>query len=71
MKVYPNPATNIISIENVTDGEITVLNVNGATVVRGQVKGGKAAIDVSKLPAGMYIVRSADAASRFVKLSSE
>lgn len=71
MKVYPNPATNVVTIENVMGDEVTILSINGAAVMSGKVKDRKATINVSKLPAGLYLVRSAGAASRFVKLSGE
>lgn len=71
MKVHPNPATNLVTVENVMGKEVTILNLSGAIMVSEKVKDGRAIIDISNLPAGMYMVRSAAAASRFVKLSEQ
>lgn len=57
-KVYPNPATDYIVVENLKGGEIAILNMNGSTVLRQNVVNDKTTIDVSKLPGGVYILKT-------------
>lgn len=71
VKVYPNPATNDVTLENAPGGEVTVTSMSGAILIRKMTNTGSTTIDVSKLPAGVYMVRTATSVSRFVKLSSE
>ena len=56
-RVYPNPASNYINIENLTKGDIIITNTMGLIVHKGFYSG-KHQIDVSKFPTGLYYVRS-------------
>ncbi len=60
LKVYPNPAENIINVElnTVADGnyEVEVINILGQKVGRSKLDDHKAKIDVANLPAGCYLV---------------
>lgn len=60
LTVYPNPASDIVSItfaENGVQGDLTLVDINGKTVYATQVSGPKAEINVSNLPKGVYFVR--------------
>lgn len=63
--VYPNPASDRITVdlnltEGVSNGLIEMMDVNGRTVLSVRIEDGENAsvnLDVSSLPAGMYLVR--------------
>ncbi|MEJ6821545.1 MAG: T9SS type A sorting domain-containing protein, partial [Flavobacteriales bacterium] len=57
--VKPNPASDVLFIENTTGtvSTVSVYNVTGAKVLADQTFQAEARMDVSALPRGMYIVR--------------
>ena len=58
--VYPNPATDKITIETpVTsiNGQLSIMDVNGQQLITRQVTDPKTQIDISTLAAGIYFVR--------------
>lgn len=68
VSVYPNPATDFIMIEMAeeTAGNITIHNLLGFEMLRlSQAVG---TIDISSLPAGVYIIKIADKVARFTKM---
>lgn len=61
LKVYPNPATNLIKIETEGLKKIRILNVKGQTVKKVNVKDRTIVeIDITKLPSGTYLIESLD-----------
>jgi hypothetical protein len=75
VNIYPNPANNTLFVENTGSksggGDISIYNVMGqAMPVAISMTGQRTAIDISRLPAGMYQVvyrGDATATARFVK----
>ncbi|MCK9236454.1 MAG: T9SS type A sorting domain-containing protein, partial [Acholeplasmataceae bacterium] len=62
--VYPNPATDLITVKGISPKtEIDITNMRGETVLRTVAKDNELTIDVSKLPAGMYFVNG----QKFIK----
>lgn len=58
VNIYPNPAKQSITIENITSGiDIAVYNATGQCVKQIVALGSKAVIDVSTLSNGIYMVR--------------
>jgi len=56
--VYPNPATDRITVEaSGPDGEVVLYDVLGRAVHRARLVAGKAVLDTSRLPVGVYVVR--------------
>ena len=55
--VYPNPATNNITIEAPQKSTIEILNIQGQTILQQQIQQGKTNIDISALAKGVYILR--------------
>ena len=56
--VYPNPVTNRLTVETIgSDEEVVLYDVLGRVVSRASLSSGKASLDVSALPAGVYVVR--------------
>jgi hypothetical protein len=72
LKIYPNPASAEVIIEAGKDqGKIKVYNINGMEITgKVSVKRKafeKTSIDISKLPAGIYVVKSEHSIGRFIK----
>lgn len=67
--IYPNPATDVITLNNVFEGTYSVVNMSGATVLSGDVNGGM--INVETLNNGSYILNVESEGnlyqSRFIK----
>lgn len=58
INVYPNPATQLLTIENAPPGtQLTVYDMAGRLVLQQQLKSREELIDVSFLTPGMYLVR--------------
>ena len=55
--VYPNPATNNVTIENSQKAIIDILNIQGQTILQQTTHQGKTNIDISSLAKGVYILR--------------
>lgn len=71
--IYPNPAVQSMTIENVASGMgMAVYNTTGQCVLKTIASGNKAVIDVSSLSNGIYIIRltgkdGRQGTSKFVK----
>lgn len=66
--IYPNPATdNIVINTELTDGEVSIYNVQGSIVATHQLMNSITAINVAQLSAGMYYVKIGNSTKRFVK----
>ena len=60
LRLWPNPAGGILHVEGGRSpmDYITVSDLNGRTLLRRSVGAGSATIDVSRLPAGTYILEA-------------
>ena len=70
LKVYPNPALDVLNVELPTRGTwgVTLTSVSGSAVLaQATTQGGRIALDVSQLPAGAYLLTTDSADGRFVK----
>ena len=68
LTIYPNPANDILRIKNISDNqEVTIYSINGAMVKRAIVSD-DAAINVSDLRAGLYIIGVGNEFSKFIKM---
>lgn len=67
-KLYPNPASNILTIEN-AGKEIRVFNVTGNEVLSHNYysQSNKVQLDVSGFSAGIYFIQSGSQTEKFVK----
>lgn len=72
MQIYPNPATDIITVtysQNLTNGRLNIIDANGRTVLTHNFSGQSASINVNALASGMYtMVLNSD--NRILKRSS-
>jgi photosystem II stability/assembly factor-like uncharacterized protein len=60
LNIYPNPASNTITIETSaipTQSHLSISNLNGRELITRQITQPKTKIDVSALPSGVYFVR--------------
>jgi hypothetical protein len=70
LSIYPNPAHDLLSVA-LGDGNpanIDIFDIRGNKVLSIPSASGFLRIDISSLPKGIYILRSASTVSRFVKL---
>ena len=60
--VFPNPTSNLISINNTSESKIvlSVMSVSGITMDEIEVPLGKLSIDVSSYPEGLYLIGNSD-----------
>jgi hypothetical protein len=57
VSVYPNPAIERIVVENAHGADLSIYSSAGELVVARRIGSGKQTVDVSALPAGVYVVR--------------
>lgn len=67
--LYPNPATDVLSVAGSTASSYTVTDVAGRKMLSGELNGANASISISTLSPGMYLLQLADGNMplRFVK----
>jgi len=59
--VSPNPASNSITVNGLPQkGTISIINACGSTVLLSNTTAPSVILDISKLPAGLYIIRFSD-----------
>lgn len=56
IKIYPNPVTDVLNIENVESGLIQVKDLNGKLVLERNVTEKSIQINLSEIPAGVYVL---------------
>ncbi len=68
LALYPNPASDILTIETETIGAaITITDLTGRTVMTATATDGKTTLNISHLSAGSYIVRVGDRVGKIIK----
>jgi len=70
MKVYPNPVSDVIYIQNAPETAFTVsiYRMNGVLILTTKISSGSKSIDVSYLPSGLYLLNVNNRTFKFVKL---
>jgi hypothetical protein len=56
--IYPNPSTNILTIESLQNSVIEILTIKGQIIKRLNVISNKINIDISSFPSGVYIIKA-------------
>ena len=56
--VYPNPASDQITIENLLNGRVDILNITGSVLISREVTGNTTTIAIHDLPTGVYILKA-------------
>lgn len=64
--IYPNPAHDVLFIQNISSGVTAIYDAGGRLVTKKQITGNQ--IEISDLPAGLYILELNEGKYRFVKL---
>ncbi|MCC6722302.1 MAG: T9SS type A sorting domain-containing protein [Bacteroidia bacterium] len=68
IKIYPNPASDNVFIENMKNGSFKIFSINGELILFGNFN---LMIDVSTIPAGIYLIniysQNKSVHSRFIK----
>ncbi len=57
VNLYPNPAQNMVTIENAANAQVNIYNVAGKLVFAQQLNAEKEVLDLSDLSTGVYVVR--------------
>ena len=72
MRIYPNPASTTIYVESSAAGRLEIYSTLGEKLMTQAINPGRMAIDISALPAGIYIVNlHGGQSSQVVKLLKE
>ena len=66
ISVYPNPASDQISIMLNKNAEVTVYNIMGQTVMTVEGKAGVNTLDISNLTSGIYFVSAGNDTQKFI-----
>jgi hypothetical protein len=69
--VFPNPASSVLKVYSGIAGEFQIVDFSGMAVKTGRVEAPVSTIDISDLPAGIYIIRIplSGIANKFVKIN--
>ncbi len=65
--VYPNPATDRVTIACNQNATIEILSVDGQVVTSGQIMGKNITIDLKNFPKGIYLVKAKNACGIMVR----
>ena len=66
--IYPNPAKDVLRINNISDNqEVRIYSINGA-IIKKSVVSENAEINISDLNAGIYIIGVGNEFSKFIKM---
>jgi photosystem II stability/assembly factor-like uncharacterized protein len=57
LKIFPNPSSNIITVETIAKGHLSILNLNGQQLITRQITEPIATLDIRTLPTGIYVVK--------------
>jgi hypothetical protein len=57
LKIYPNPASDILNIQSSSTGIIEIRNQNGSLVYKAEVQESTSKININELASGVYILR--------------
>ena len=67
LNLFPNPVRNKLSVTMAQQAEISVYNLNGQLHIRQQLNAGSNTLDMSSMPAGVYIVRIGGKSYKLIK----
>lgn len=65
IKLYPNPARDILNISNTTNEDYKIFDMGGKLINSGKLKGGS--VNVSGLVKGAYVIQVGEVSKRFIK----
>ena len=65
IKLYPNPARDILNVSNTTNEDYKIFDMGGKLINSGKLKGGS--VNVSGLVKGAYVIQVGEVSKRFIK----
>lgn len=70
LKIFPNPASEIINIQGIPGQAefVFVYRCDGKLVIIEPVSSGKVSLNISKLPGGLYFLTAEGLSAKFIKL---
>lgn len=69
IKVYPNPLKDVLTVETLTNGILTIVNEQGQELINTKITNGKNTVGVSKLAKGVYFAKiKTNATTQIIKL---
>jgi len=66
LSVFPNPATDQLSVKGFTSGPVRVLDLQGRTVISQNISAFET-LKISELPSGIYLLQAGKETVRWVK----
>lgn len=57
ISIYPNPANNVVVIENAENANVTIINMVGQVVASQNVNSNRESVNISNLSEGTYVIR--------------
>jgi hypothetical protein len=66
LRVYPNPAKDFITVEQIIGESVSIVNILGQVLQTQAVKNNKAQFSVANLPRGLYTVKSGTQVSKIL-----
>jgi len=67
LKIYPNPTSEYIIVENKKHEDIQILDITGKTILNVVSNKKQQTVNVSKLQNGIYFVKSGNTIQKFIK----
>lgn len=65
--VFPNPTTGIFFVKSSSDAPLSVYSASGKLVKSQKIAKGQTSVDITNLPAGMYLVKIGDKTYKVIK----
>lgn len=66
LNIYPNPATNVVTVQPTEAGEISILNMTGTTLTSKYSNGDAIEFDLSNFQKGIYLVKTGLRVSKLI-----
>lgn len=67
LAIYPNPASEVISIKVAAAAEVSIIDVTGRVVATQRVTAGETQINIGRLNKGLYFVKANGFTGKFIK----
>ncbi|MBL7817038.1 MAG: T9SS type A sorting domain-containing protein [Saprospiraceae bacterium] len=67
LKIYPNPASDVLSIEHTEGVDVEIINSLGQVVLSLKKSAAEMIISIADLPKGVYWLKSGQSSSHFIK----
>ena len=67
VRIYPNPATDIVTIEGAQGANVKIYDITGKTLITTTIQDNHETINISKLSSGVYFIDFQDNVSRITR----